>query len=116
MTEAAIRTKERGWIHASRIKGPVDEPKEWTITSEPGDTKLTLNGDWVVMNCHDPNGPRNIPRITPNWEIRPSLYQLFQVLSGQVLRRLRYPPWEEYFHSKQEDQDCFGQRTLVFTP
>ncbi|RMC19844.1 hypothetical protein DUI87_03409 [Hirundo rustica rustica] len=36
MTEAAIRTKERGWIHASRIKGPVDEPKEWTITSEPG--------------------------------------------------------------------------------
>ncbi|RMC19600.1 hypothetical protein DUI87_03159 [Hirundo rustica rustica] len=41
-TEAAIRTKERGWIHASRIKGPVDEPKEWTITSEPGDTKLTL--------------------------------------------------------------------------
>ncbi|RMC20105.1 hypothetical protein DUI87_00951 [Hirundo rustica rustica] len=41
-TEAAIRTKERGWIHASRIKGPVEEPKEWTITSEPGDTKLTL--------------------------------------------------------------------------
>ncbi|RMB97251.1 hypothetical protein DUI87_26280 [Hirundo rustica rustica] len=41
-TEAAIRTKERGWIHASRIKGPVDEPKEWTITSEPGDKKLTL--------------------------------------------------------------------------
>ncbi|RMC19911.1 hypothetical protein DUI87_03477 [Hirundo rustica rustica] len=41
-TEAAIRTKERGWIHASRIKGPVDEPKDWTITSEPGDTKLTL--------------------------------------------------------------------------
>ncbi|RMB88655.1 hypothetical protein DUI87_34996 [Hirundo rustica rustica] len=27
-TEAAIRTKERRWIHASRIKGPVDEPKE----------------------------------------------------------------------------------------
>ncbi|RMB88087.1 hypothetical protein DUI87_35544 [Hirundo rustica rustica] len=42
MTEAAIRTKERGWIHASRIKGPVEEPKEWSITSEPGDTKLTL--------------------------------------------------------------------------
>ncbi|RMB88297.1 hypothetical protein DUI87_35336 [Hirundo rustica rustica] len=42
MTEAAIRTKERGWIHASRIKGPVEELKEWTITSEPGDTKLTL--------------------------------------------------------------------------
>ncbi|RMB97642.1 hypothetical protein DUI87_25904 [Hirundo rustica rustica] len=42
MTEAAIRTKERGWIHTSRIKGPVDEPKEWTIPSEPGDTKLTL--------------------------------------------------------------------------
>ncbi|RMB95957.1 hypothetical protein DUI87_27542 [Hirundo rustica rustica] len=41
-TEAAIRTKERRWIHASKIKGPVDEPKEWTITSEPGDTKLTL--------------------------------------------------------------------------
>ncbi|RMB92667.1 hypothetical protein DUI87_30976 [Hirundo rustica rustica] len=37
-TKAAIRTKERGWIHASRIKGPVEEPKEWTIASEPGDT------------------------------------------------------------------------------
>ncbi|RMC12478.1 hypothetical protein DUI87_09996 [Hirundo rustica rustica] len=35
-TDAAIRTKERGWIHASKIKGPVEEPKEWTITSEPG--------------------------------------------------------------------------------
>ncbi|RMC22031.1 hypothetical protein DUI87_02902 [Hirundo rustica rustica] len=41
-TEAAIRTKERGWIHASRIKGPVDEPKKWMIASELGDTKLTL--------------------------------------------------------------------------
>ncbi|RMB96043.1 hypothetical protein DUI87_27483 [Hirundo rustica rustica] len=41
-TEAVIRTKERGWIHASRIKGPVDEPKEWMITSEMGDTELTL--------------------------------------------------------------------------
>ncbi|RMB90788.1 hypothetical protein DUI87_32855 [Hirundo rustica rustica] len=41
-TKAAIRTKERGWIHASRIKGPVEKPKEWTITSGPGDTKLAL--------------------------------------------------------------------------
>ncbi|RMB96396.1 hypothetical protein DUI87_27071 [Hirundo rustica rustica] len=41
-TEAVIRTKEREWIHASRIKGPVEELKEWTITSEPGETKLTL--------------------------------------------------------------------------
>ena len=45
------------------------------------------------MNWEDPNSPRNIPRITPNWEIRPSLYQWFQVLPGQALRRLRYPPW-----------------------
>ncbi|RMC22098.1 hypothetical protein DUI87_02971 [Hirundo rustica rustica] len=49
--EAAIRTKERGWIHASRIKGPVEEPKEWTITSELGDTKLTLKrGLGVELN------------------------------------------------------------------
>ncbi|XP_063252165.1 transcription initiation factor TFIID subunit 4-like [Prinia subflava] len=41
-TEAAVRTRERGWIHASRIKGPVEKPKEWTISSEPGETKLTL--------------------------------------------------------------------------
>ncbi|RMB97184.1 hypothetical protein DUI87_26285 [Hirundo rustica rustica] len=41
-TEAAIRTKERGWIHASRIKGPVEEPKEWMITAKQSDTKLTL--------------------------------------------------------------------------
>ncbi|RMC19754.1 hypothetical protein DUI87_03318 [Hirundo rustica rustica] len=50
-TEAAIRTKERGWIHASRIKGPVEEPKEWTITSEPGDTKLTLKWGLGATNC-----------------------------------------------------------------
>ncbi|RMB91089.1 hypothetical protein DUI87_32488 [Hirundo rustica rustica] len=42
MTDAAIWTKERGWIHASGIKGPVEEPKEWMIPSESGDTKLTL--------------------------------------------------------------------------
>ena len=41
-TEAAVRTKERGWIHASRIKGPVKEPEEWTVISKPGDTKLIL--------------------------------------------------------------------------
>ncbi|RMC04597.1 hypothetical protein DUI87_18844 [Hirundo rustica rustica] len=35
-TEAVIRTKEREWIHVSRLKGPVEELKEWTITSEPG--------------------------------------------------------------------------------
>ncbi|RMB92896.1 hypothetical protein DUI87_30634 [Hirundo rustica rustica] len=35
-TEAVIRTKEREWIDASRLKGPVEELKEWTITSEPG--------------------------------------------------------------------------------
>ncbi|KAF4796706.1 retrovirus-related Pol polyprotein [Turdus rufiventris] len=42
LTEAPIWTRERQWIHASRIKGPVEKPKEWTIKSEPGDTKLTL--------------------------------------------------------------------------
>ncbi|RMC04311.1 hypothetical protein DUI87_19130 [Hirundo rustica rustica] len=56
MTEAAIQTKERGWIHASRIKGPVDKPKEWTITSEPGDTKLTLK-----RGLGDDDDPREGP-------------------------------------------------------
>lgn len=41
-TETPIRTMERGWIHASRIKGLVKELEEWTITSKPGDTKLTF--------------------------------------------------------------------------
>ena len=34
-TEAVIQAKERGWIHTHRIKGPVEEPKEWTRTSKP---------------------------------------------------------------------------------
>lgn len=45
------------------------------------------------MNWEDPNDLQNIHRITPNWEIRQSLYQWFQVPSGQALRRLRYSPW-----------------------
>ncbi|KAF4798542.1 hypothetical protein TURU_063034 [Turdus rufiventris] len=49
-TEAAIRTRERSWIHASRIKGPVGKPKEWTLTSEPGDTKLTSKRRPVAKN------------------------------------------------------------------
>lgn len=32
-TESAVRTAEQGCTHAHRIKGPVEEPKEWTITS-----------------------------------------------------------------------------------
>lgn len=27
------------WTHALRVKGPV---KEWKVTSEPGETKLTI--------------------------------------------------------------------------
>lgn len=42
-TESAVRTAEQGWTHANRrIKGPVEEPKEWTITSEQGETRLTF--------------------------------------------------------------------------
>lgn len=40
-TETAIRTAERGWTHASRVKGPVTPP-QWKIVSSPGDTKLVL--------------------------------------------------------------------------
>lgn len=38
-TETAVRTAEKGWTHVLRVKGPV---KEWKITSEPGETKLTI--------------------------------------------------------------------------
>ncbi|RLV73209.1 hypothetical protein DV515_00017146 [Chloebia gouldiae] len=41
-SEAVIWTREQGWINASRIKGPVKEPEEWTLTSKLSDTKLTL--------------------------------------------------------------------------
>lgn len=40
-TNTAIRTAERGWTHASRIKGPVQH-QEWRVTSHPGDLKLKL--------------------------------------------------------------------------
>lgn len=39
--ETAVRTAERGWIHASRVKGPVNPP-QWKIVSSSGDTKLVL--------------------------------------------------------------------------
>lgn len=41
-TESAVQTAEWGWTHANRVKGPVEEPKEWTVTSRPGETRLTL--------------------------------------------------------------------------
>ncbi|RMC19642.1 hypothetical protein DUI87_03203 [Hirundo rustica rustica] len=51
MTEAAIRTKEREWIHASRIKGPVEEPKEAQLAQTlPLDFAVhnIQPGDWVL--------------------------------------------------------------------
>uniref|UniRef100_A0A8V5GPP7 Murine leukemia virus integrase C-terminal domain-containing protein n=1 Tax=Melopsittacus undulatus TaxID=13146 RepID=A0A8V5GPP7_MELUD len=41
-TETAIRTAERGWTHASRVKGPVLESQWKVISGQPGDLKLTL--------------------------------------------------------------------------
>lgn len=40
-TETAVRTAERGWTHASRVKGPLQDG-EWKVTSGAGDLKLTL--------------------------------------------------------------------------
>ncbi|XP_069759138.1 protein NYNRIN-like [Narcine bancroftii] len=45
-TEAAARTREKGWTHASRFKGPVEAPQDpdtnsdWTCV--PGEKPLTL--------------------------------------------------------------------------
>uniref|UniRef100_A0A8U7NHK4 ribonuclease H n=1 Tax=Corvus moneduloides TaxID=1196302 RepID=A0A8U7NHK4_CORMO len=42
-TETAVRTAEKGWTHASRIKGPVTGPTpEWQVTSHPGDLTLKI--------------------------------------------------------------------------
>ncbi|RMC22100.1 hypothetical protein DUI87_02973 [Hirundo rustica rustica] len=42
--EGAMRTAEKGWTHASRVKKvePQEETAEWKVTSPPGDLKLTL--------------------------------------------------------------------------
>lgn len=40
-TELAVCTSERGWIHASRVKGPVAEPKDWTVEQE-GEVKIRI--------------------------------------------------------------------------
>ena len=40
-TETAIRTAEKGWTHASHVKGPLKD-RSWEITSVPGDLKMTL--------------------------------------------------------------------------
>lgn len=41
-TETAVRTAEKGWTHASRIKGPITR-KEWTVVSPPGDLRLRMS-------------------------------------------------------------------------
>ncbi|XP_017667104.1 PREDICTED: protein NYNRIN-like [Lepidothrix coronata] len=40
-TDTAVRTAERGWTHASRVKGPVKD-SEWKITSSPGDLQMRI--------------------------------------------------------------------------
>lgn len=40
-TETAVRTAERGWTHASRVKGPIQNDR-WKVTSGSEDLKLTL--------------------------------------------------------------------------
>lgn len=42
VTETAVRMVEKGWMHATRIKGPAKPPAEWNIVSEPGASKLHL--------------------------------------------------------------------------
>lgn len=41
MTETAVRTQEKGWSHATRVKGPVPAPENWEIKDQ-SDTGLTL--------------------------------------------------------------------------
>ncbi|RMC02557.1 hypothetical protein DUI87_20951 [Hirundo rustica rustica] len=53
-THAAVRTREKGWTHITRVKGPVPppsvpsnpdhplDPSEWTVTSQPDQLKLTF--------------------------------------------------------------------------
>ncbi len=40
-TETAIRTAERGWTHASRVKGPISE-EQWESSGDPNTLKLKL--------------------------------------------------------------------------
>lgn len=46
-TDTAVRTVEKEWTHASRIKGPVNPSKftndpGWEVKGTPGSLKLTL--------------------------------------------------------------------------
>ena len=40
-TETAVRTAERGWIHATRVKGPLPE-EQWEVADPPMNLKLKL--------------------------------------------------------------------------
>lgn len=56
-TDTAVRTAEKGWTHASRVKGPAEPPTEtepltetpaesqWRIASTPGELKIKLKKD-----------------------------------------------------------------------
>ncbi|XP_068017487.1 uncharacterized protein [Melanerpes formicivorus] len=41
-TETAVRTAERGWTHATRVKGPVDPPSEWTVVPQMEDLRMVI--------------------------------------------------------------------------
>lgn len=43
-TDTAIRTAEKGWTHASRVKKvkQQEEAPDWRVTSSPGDLKVRL--------------------------------------------------------------------------
>lgn len=44
-TETAIRTAEKGWTHAGRVKGPVESERTWKVMSQPGNLKVKLKRD-----------------------------------------------------------------------
>ncbi|RMC11790.1 hypothetical protein DUI87_11916 [Hirundo rustica rustica] len=48
-THTAVRTKERGWTHITRVKGPVSPPSEPPDLNQPADSS-----DWTVTPQLDP--------------------------------------------------------------
>lgn len=49
-TEAAVRTAERGWMHISRVKGPIPED-QWEVSEKPGGTEIqTEKKDLISTN------------------------------------------------------------------
>ncbi|XP_065526413.1 uncharacterized protein LOC136009898 [Lathamus discolor] len=92
-TETAIRTEEKGWTHASPVKGPVEEPVTRTRTSPDDPLK---DGPGRVRGLSPP--PRGVTVLPTPGRLVPAVSTAEPLRSSQVEedRLPREPTFSQY--------------------